>query len=207
MSFVRKKSTKKADALAKQVRKNTRALGSKEFHFTRTAVDTTPDTTAVIQNLSAIAEGLDDNNRLGRKIHAEKIEISGIMSKHSVSTFSSYRIVLFRDNFGTTTAPDRADLFENENDFFNGKPRAHSTQKLKRFTILMDKHIVLNETFDNNNTARPFSFTKKLNWNILYTGTAATDEGKNNLWLMTGSDEATNVPSVELDAMFTFSEM
>lgn len=193
--------------LSKKVNKNTRKLNTKEINFVRAAVDTTPDTTAVIQNVSLTAQGLDDNDRIGRKIHARKIELAGIVEKHTSANFSSYRIILFRDNLGTTTAPVRGDLFESEDDFFNGKMRTHNEQSFKRFTFLMDKHIILNEAFDGNVMARTIHWKKKLNFDILYTGAATTDEGKNSLWIISGSDEATNVPGVDIDVMLTYSDL
>lgn len=206
-TFVRKRKTKTVDKLAKQVRKNTRILNQREINFVRTSLDATPDTTAVVQNVSLIAQGLDDNDRVGRKIHAMKIEIAGIVEKHTSANFSSYRIVCFRDNLGTTTAPTRGDLFESEDDFFDCKPRTHNEQALKRFTFLWDKKIVLNEQFDGNVMARHVNFTKKLNFDVTYTGAATTDEGKNSIWIISGSDEATNVPGVNIDCMLTYSDL
>jgi len=190
-----------------KVRKNTRILNSRDVKLVRTEIDTTPDTTAVIQNVSLVAQGVTASGRVGRKIHAQSMELKGIIASNATATFNSYRIILFRDNLGNTTAPTRGDLFESEDDFFNNKPRNNNVQNLKRFTFLMDRHIILNESFDADISARSFNFKKKLNFNILYTGAASTDEGKNSLWVISGSDEATNVPSVQIDGLFTYSDL
>ncbi len=40
-----------------------------------------------------------------------------------------------------------------------------------------------------------------------FSGAGATDEGKNSIWLITGSDEATNVPTVNADAIFRYTDI
>ncbi len=170
-------------------------------------MDTTPDTTAVVQNVSIIAQGDDVANRHGRKIHAKSILIQGSIEKNLASTSTMVRFLLFRDNLGTTTAPTLTDLFNDEDDFFSNVPRKINEQPMKRFTILWDKHFVLNENFDGQRFVRGFKFSKKLNFDILYTGTANTDEGKNSLWFMSGSDEGSNVPIVRGDMIFKYSDL
>ncbi len=193
--------------LAKKVNKNSRLLNAREMNFARVTIDASPDTTAVVQLISEVGQGDEDNQRIGRKIHAESIELTAILSKNSAATFNSVRMVIVCDNLGSTTPPVVTDVFENENDFFNGQMRSHSSQNLRRFTILMDKHIILNEAFDNNISAKSIRFKKKLNFNIYFTGAATTDEGKNCLYLISGSDEGTNVPAVVGDTMFVFSDL
>ncbi len=197
----------KGAALAKQVRKNTRILNNREIGRIRITMDTTPDTTAVVQQISAVAQGDDVAFRHGRKVHAMSLSVSGSIVKASVSPVTTVRFLIFRDNLGTTTAPTLADIFSSEDDFFDNHHRLINEQPMKRFTVLWDKFIVLNENFDGQLTTRGFNFTKKLNHNILYTGSAATDEGKNSLWFMSGSNEASNVPAVTGDIVFRYSDL
>ncbi len=194
-------------SLSKKVAKNTRILGQREVKRVKVTIDSTPDTTAVMQNVSAVAEGLGSNERNGRMIHAVGVQIGGITAKNPTATFNALRFVLFRDNLGTTTAPVVTDLFDSESDFFDNKPRTEHIQKRKRFTVLWDKHIILNESFDGNVSAKSFKFSKKLNFRILYSGSAITTEGRNSLWLISGSDEATNVPSVDADIIFKYTDL
>lgn len=204
-----RRSTKKVTvgSLAKKVSKNTRALASKEKGRIRIVMDTTPDTTAVVQNLSFIAQGDDVDARHGRKIHAESISVSGISIKLAAGTSTRSRFIIFRDNLGTTTAPTLADLFSDEDDFFNGHHRLINEQPMKRFTILWDKYVIQNQAFDGQAPVARLKFFKRLNFNVIYTGVAATDEGKNSLWLISGSSEATNVPTVSGDIVFKYSDL
>ncbi len=193
--------------LQKQVAKNTKALSSKELGRIRVVMDSTPDTTAVMQNISFLAQGDDVDDRHGRKVHAESISVRGQVRKAAGSAATFIRLVLFRDNLGSTTAPTLADLFVDENDFSQNQHRLINEQPMKRFSILWDKYIILNEGFDGQATGGSFQFSKKLNFNILYTGTAATDEGKNSIWLLSGSNEVTQVPLLSGDIVFKYSDL
>lgn len=193
--------------LAKKVNKNSRALASKELGRIRVTIDPTPDTTAVMQNVVDISQGDDVTNRHGRKIHAESISIRGSINKHGTSSFTTVRMMLIRDNLGSTTPPTLADLFIDENDFFENKHRLINEMPMKRFSILWDKYINLNESFDGQLTNAFYQFHKKLNFNILFTGTASTSEGKNSLWFMSGSNEASNVPANKGDIVFKYSDL
>ncbi len=190
--------------LAKKVNKNTRALQQREMGRIRVTVDSTPDTTAVVQNLAPIAQGDDIGARTGRQIIAKSISIRGVMFKAATSAATTVRMIIFRDNLGSTTPPTLADLFIDESDFFSNQHRRDSEQNMRRFTILWDKYIILNEGFDGQTTAASFKYSKKLNFKMIYTGTAATDEGKNSLWLMSGSNEASLVPAVVGDTIFKY---
>ncbi len=194
-------------ALKKKVNKNTRILSNVELGRERIVMDTTPDTTAVMQNVSFVAQGDAVNSRHGNTIQAKSIFLSGSIEKNLASTGTMIRFVLFRDNLGTTTAPVLTDLWADEDDFFSNHPRLINPQPMQRFTILWDKHIVLNENFDGQRLIRNFQFSKKLNHKVLYTGSAATDEGKGSVWFLSGSDEATNVPIVSGDIVFKYRNL
>ncbi len=193
--------------LERKVRKNTKQLGQKEIGRIRIEMDTTPDTTAVVQQVSVIGQGDDVSFRHGRKIHATHVSIRGSCNKSGTSAFTTVRLLLFRDNLSTGTPPTLADLFTDENDFFGNKHRLINEQPMKRFTILWDHYLNMNEGFDGQLTNLHFKFSKKLNFDILYTGTAATDEGKNQLWFMSGSNEASNVPNMKGDIVFKYSDL
>ncbi len=193
--------------LAKKVNKNTRILASREKGRLRVALDATPSTTAVVQRVSSVAQGLDDDDRIGNKIHATHVSIRGTIVKAGASVSTGVRFMLLRDNLGSTVPPTLSDIFVDEDDFFENKHRRDGEQEMKRFTILWDKFIILNENFDGQATLASYKFSKKLNFDIIYTGTAATNEGKNGLYFMSASDEATNTPGVTGDIMFRYSDL
>ncbi len=193
--------------LAKKVNKNTKILSSKELGRIRVTVDTSPDTTAVVQNISFVAQGDDVGDRHGRKIHARHLSIQGSVVKAGGAANTKIRMLVFRDNLGSTTAPTLADLFTDENDFFDNHHRLINEQPMKRFSILWDKYIIINETFDGSLNVVSYKFNKKLNFDILYTGTTASNEGKNSLWFMSGSNQVSAVPASTGDIVFKFSDL
>ncbi len=193
--------------LRKQVNKNTRLLGSREIKNVRVDIDSTPDTTAVVQNVSFVAQGDGVTQRSGNKIKANHVSVAGTIIKAAASSSNGVRILLFRDNNGTTTAPVLTDLFLDENDFFNNQQRIQDPQNMARFSILWDKYIVLNEGFDGQTTMIKYNFSKKLNHNVYFSGSLNTNEGKNGIWIMTGSDEASVVPALAGSTIFKFSDL
>jgi len=190
-----------------KVRRNTKQLAAKEVGRIRIVMDSTPDTTAVVQNISFVAQGVGVGNRHGRKLHAKSVSVRGTILKNTAAPNHKIRFMIFRDNLGTTTAPGLTDLFTDENDFFENQHRLINEQPQKRFTILWDKFIIMNENFDGATPAASFKFSKKLNFDIIYTGAAATDEGKNSLWFMSSGNEATNVPNVIGDIVFKYTDL
>ncbi len=190
-----------------KVRKNTKILANREIGRTRITMDSSPDTTAVVQNISLVAQGDDVASRHGRKIHATHVSARGIVIKASTSPDTRVRMMIFRDNLGSTTPPTLANLFTDENTFFTNGHRLINEMPQKRFTIIWDKFFIIGEAFDGNITSKQFKFSKKLNFNILYTGTSATDEGKNSLWFVSGSNEASAVPSLQGDIVFKYSDL
>ncbi len=55
-----------------------------------------------------------------------------------------------------------------------------------------------------NQSQMHFKWSQSLDHHIFYTGTAATDEGKGNLYLFIASSEATNDPGVSVDCMVKY---
>ncbi len=194
-------------ALAKKVNKNTRILNNRERDHVITDLTTPLTTTTDIINLCAIGQGDETNERVGRKVHIESISIRGTVFKNAASIFSRIRFVVVRDNLGSTTAPVAGDLFGSVSDMFDNKHQLVNEQALKRFTILWDKFIILNENFDGQVTCKAINFKKKLNHNMLFTGAASTDEGKNSIWMFSISDEASNTPVVNADCRITYSDL
>ncbi len=194
-------------SLAKKVRKNTRAIGSREKNNIRTTMEVNPDTTAVVQNLAPIVEGLGDVGRIALKVHAEGIDVSGTLFKNSASIFTRLRLMIVIDKQGDTTPPTVTNIFESEDDFFSGQLRREDVFSMKRYRIVWDKMFVLNENFDGQVTCHAFKFHKKLNHDMNFSGAGATDEGKNSIWLISASDEVTNKPVVNGDIVFRYTDI
>lgn len=193
--------------LKKKVNKNTKILSSREIGRLRVDMDTGPSTTANVERISALAQGDDEFNRHGNKVHATHVSCRGSIIMHASSAQTRVRFVLLRDKLGSTVPPTLLDVFTSEGHFFDNKHRRDGVQEMKRFDIIWDKYIILNEAFDGAVPAASWKFSKKLNFDILFTGTAATNEGKNMIYLLSGSDEPTSVPVVAGDVMFRYTDL
>ncbi len=180
----------KALAVAYAVKK----LVNVEYFSVATIFTADPNTTTVVQNLTAIAQGDDQDERQGNKIRAKRIVCSGVVELNSSATDSRVRMVIARDNNGSTTIPGIAQLFTDDAAFRDGRPKLGSAQSNSRFSVLMDKMVIVN----SDTPTKLYSWSMTLDHHIFYAGTAATDEGKGQLYLFIASNEATNDPVVSI---------
>ncbi len=156
-----------------------------------------PNTTGTVQNLTAIAQGDTINARQGNKIRAKRIALSGNAVINASATQTRLRMLIVRDNNGSTSQPAIADLFDDVTSFRANKLKKTDPQNNSRFTVLWDKFIILDSI---NQSMVAFNWSMSLDHHIFYSGTASTDEGKGNLYLFMNSSEATNDPVVAADA-------
>lgn len=164
-----------------------------EYKSLRTAWTADPSTTGAVLSLSALAQGDDFSDRQGRKIKLFSIRHTGRVSLHASATNTFGRFAVIRDNLGSTTAPTIADVYGSAANFLGNISKDDDPQTNARFSILYDKWWTLNSATQEN---LEISSYRKIGSHITYTGVAATDEGKGNLYLMSVSSEATNDPSV-----------
>ncbi len=160
-----------------------------------------PNSTGSVTNLSAIAQGNDIANRQGNKIRAKYLSVAGNVSMHASATESQLRLMIVRDNLGTTAQPAIADLFTDVGVFRSGRNKLGDPQSNSRFSILWDKYILLDAI---NNTQVKINWSSSLDHHIYYDASAATDEGKGNVYLFLASDQATNDPILVCDSMLKF---
>ncbi len=157
-----------------------------------------PNTTGSVDNMTSIAQGDDFNARQGRKILLKSIRCKGIITQHASATQTGVRLLLVRDNLGTTTVPSITDLFATAVTMHDNKNKLGDPQSNARFTVLMDKYWILNGVGNNRVAIDEYI---KLNSHCYYTGTAASDEGKGNIYSFMVSTEASNDPVVSMECM------
>ncbi len=172
-----------------------------EYRTVRTAFTADPNSTGAVVNLTAIAQGDDVDERQGNKIRAKHLKISGSVGLNASATRSQLRMMIVRDNNGSTTVPGIAALFSTVAVFVANRPKLSDPQRNSRFTVMWDKYILLDAI---NQEQAGFSFSMPLDHHIFYSGTASTDEGKGQLYLFIASNEATNDPAVGADAIVKF---
>ncbi len=187
----------KALAVAYAVKK----LVNVEYKTISTDFTIDPNSTGSVVNLTAIAQGDDIANRQGNKIRVKHISVSGKVAVNSAATASQVRIMIVRDNNGSTTQPAITDLFTDVATFRFNKNKLGDPQSNSRFSILMDRFFEVDSIRASDLSLR---WSSSLDHHIFYTGVGATDEGKGNIYLFIASNEATNDPDVRMDAMIKF---
>ncbi len=175
---------------ALRLARSTRKLLVVEYKNHQVGLSAAPNSTGAVQHMTTIAEGDDHDDRSGRKIRLKYAEIRGTVQLHASATDSRVRLTLVRDNSGTTTAPSFTDLFASAALHLENRPKIGDAQSNARFTILMDKYIIIN----TNNLTKAFKWSKSLDMYVTFTGASATNEGKGCLYIFATSNEATNDP-------------
>ncbi len=172
-----------------------------EYHSLITDFTVGPSTSGAVVNLSAVAQGDDLANRQGNKIRAKYLALSGTVEINASATASTLRMMIVRDNNGSTAQPTIPTLFTDVGTFSVGKQKLGDPQTNSRFSILWDKYLLLDAV---NSSQHHVSYSISLDHHQFFSGTGATDEGKGALYLFIASNEATNVPAVAIDSMFKF---
>ncbi len=171
-----------------------------EYRRKATNFTVDPNITGAVVALTDIAQGDDIANRQGNKIRAKRIVASGTVTLNASATDSQLRMVIIRDNNGSTTRPAITDLFGTVAEFADNLPKTGDPQSNSRFSILMDKMIIVN----SDTPTKQLNFSESLDHHIFFTGTTATDEGKGHLYLFIASNENPNDPVVAMQAQVWF---
>lgn len=174
-----------------------------------TVLDATPDSTGTSVSLFPISQGTDESERIGDRILVKSILIKGIaLQNASASAGTQVRMVLVQDMHGNTTAPTIVEVFGSVANMQQNLPRLFGSQEVSRFKVLMDKMIIF-QAAGNNRSIQKINYFKRFKTplNVGYTGTGATDEGHNHVYLLVGCNEATNVPAFVWRSVCKFQEV
>ncbi len=163
-----------------------------------------PNTTGAIVNLTAVSQGDTVASRIGNQIHLRSIQCGGTITGGVGGSVGDYvRMMIVRDNLGTTDQPTIGDMFVTVAVFLNNQPPEGDPQSVARFTVIMDKFVVLSV---GQGLRQTFTFKRKLNSACLFSGTGSTDEGKGALYLFIASSSPTNDPIVAANSLIHFTD-
>lgn len=176
--------------------------------YTATISAATIINTGSVSYLSGVAEGDDYTNRTGRKIYVKYLRVRLRMEANSMLANFNHciRVAIVLDRFGTGTAITLSDIFANS--IIEDLPNAANNQRA-RYQILYDKMHYINNTQTPVGTGlaiKVVDIYKRLNKYITFTGTGQTEEGKNSLYLLMYSEDATNGPEVSGFARIAFTD-
>jgi len=169
-----------------------------EYKSIRVTVPASPDNTPVVTPISAPAQGDDFDDRDGRKIKLFSYRVQGRVTMNASASGTIYRMVILRDNNGSTTRPVVTDVYPDAAAFNSGIMPNDDPQTNARFSILSDKRYLI---ANGGREMANITIYRRLNSHAYFTGTGANDEGKGMLYMFTGSNEATNVPTVGADVV------
>jgi len=170
--------------------------------------------------LSNIAQGTNDNNRIGNKIKLLRLRMLGEISLPTTTTVANMndilRVIIFVDHqtngIQTTVASvlDTAHVFSfyNEDNIPENGP--------KRYQILYDKFHTMSASgvgfqgtyIESNTTRKVFKFDKKLSSNVQYNSTtgAITEQNSNSLQMLVISLQGAMYIDANIEVSFCDNE-
>lgn len=156
-----------------------------------------PGQVASVNVLTATAQGDDADNRDGNSILGKYLSfrMDGVMNTNATETV--IRIMVFVDTQNQGALPSASEVLQSPSNTLSPL----NIDNTQRFTILLDKYILLS---DNGDRVIVRKFYVPLNFHLRYTGSAASTYNKNNIFMLTQSDEATNTPVVNIYSRLAF---
>lgn len=151
----------------------------------------------VIYHLTAIPEGSDSNERVGKSILATAINIRMGLELHASQTVGDHlRIIIFVDTENQDTDPTVTDYLAAA-DYLSHR----NEDNLPRFRCLKDQEINLTE---GGRSMSHFNLYRKLNFHIRYTGATGADTDINQIYMLLINYRSTYPSNYEFKYMVTY---
>jgi len=193
----RKKSTKwyrkKYDAvsIAKHAARGVwylKGLVNSEMLHNQSIGSTTTNNAGTMTLLNGMAQNDTSSGRTGNSVLMRNVHLRLGFEQHASASITTYRVILLWDTQQQgDTLPAVTDVLESASPY-----SPLSTASAGRFKILKSWFFT---TDDNKAQTKLLQLYKQFRVHTRYNGTANTDIQKNGLYLMTISDQATNVPT------------
>lgn len=202
-----KMSSRSRDAKLKSMVKKM-LKGSQETKHRDTVVSayTTIGYAGSVYHLSDVAQGTSENNRVGDKVHATYIKLGATMAAHATEN-TTMRVMLIQDKLNQGTAPSAGDILEGTGvtgGYRSGICELNVDDFPKRWRVLYDKTVRL--VSGTASAVQVLKASAKINAPIWYSGSAGTDEGRNQIYLLLISDAAANYPSLVWNARLYYKD-
>jgi len=169
-------------------------INSEKMYFDTTETAKALSYSGAVVNLSAIAEGDDNGGRTGRSILAKSLHLRYNVFGNTLNSVNAVRIILFFDSMSLGTIPAGSDILQSTGtSACIISPLLLTNAVSGRFKVVYDKVHTFTTTGQMSQQVHKYF---KFHRHIKYTGTTATDEGKNQLYLAMFSDVNANDPSI-----------
>lgn len=147
----------------------------------------TPSTTATVLHLSPIPQGDSRLTRDGEQVKLKSLYIKARVSQHASATDTVCRFAVVMDTEGQGAVPTAAEIYKSTVDIVSHT----EIDNKSRFIVLWDKVFTLGDRI-----SKYFEYYKKLNHECSWESTTGANPGKNNLYFVHMSTEATNTPTL-----------
>lgn len=143
-------------------------------------------------HLSPVAQGDGESAREGNSIYTCGIAFRGVVYMNTTEENTQARIVIFKDTMNTGSTPTVDDVIHTIGTTIAPMSPLEGTTR-GRYKILYNKFLSLSKTGETN---KIFKTWIPLRTHVKYTGSASTDEFKNQIYLLYISSENTNQPTI-----------
>lgn len=164
-------------------------------HNAVTVADTTPDSTGSIEELSVLSAGDSNNNREGDVVFPTSLRFRGRLVKNASATTTQVRMLIFQ---WLSEAPGAvSDILVST-----------SVQSFKSENNRYQSRILYDRVFTLDSASKDSMFiqkTIKLKGMIAYPQSSSA-ANRNGIWVLLLSNEATNVPTLNLESRLYFKD-
>lgn len=172
--------------------------------FVRSDQDVTPNYTGEIFNLSAIAQGTTDSERIGDQVHAAYLNWRSTFTLvDTPANEQNVRVIVFRDINNTITAVNQV-LYPSAVGTVGAVNAPYNQQQRGRFVVLYDKSFAMCN-YAGGIPNRIVNFKKKLNFPIELNNTD-TSIYKNSLKCLLITDIATSAMAHDFYSEILFTD-
>ena len=154
-------------------------------------------------HLTSIAIGDTDQTRTGNSIFVRSVNIRGQLIYNATAgvTPTLTRLMVVID---TQQVSDTGMFIGNVIDFSTNGVNAHVAKSTAgRFKILYSK-VLVNDSIDR--TVSQFNINLPMRHHVRYNGLNNTDIQKGGIYVLAGSDQATNGPTLKFDARVSYHD-
>ncbi len=165
-----------------------------------------PDGGGTVVQLTNIAQGTTNITRVGNGLKIASIYTKVMLHIAAAASSSQVRIMLVHDRQTNGALFATTDLLESVTNI-RGLISPRNIDHIRRFTVLFDKMYILNQNIASAiSTTRYTKVYKKVDIHARYDGNAGdiTDLSQSSLGLLLISNEATNVPTADVDVRIRF---
>lgn len=167
-----------------------------EYKAADGAFSNSPDWNGSVFTIAAIAQGLNDNQRVGDSLKLQKLTLRNTMARGAADCF--LRVMILRDDQNKVAAVSDV-LAQSGNIYGVISPKNYD----KRFQtkILYDRVFIL----DSSDPIKIMDVVLDLNWHIQFNN-ATTTVNTGDLKMLLISNQSANIPSIGTTTRITFTD-